>query len=227
MTKIIGHRGARGLAAENTIAGIDAALALGVDEIEIDVRVTKDGVPILMHDAALVLPGGENLRIADTDYKTLLATKPDLPTLDAIIRHINKQVPLMIEVKPHVATEPIIYNIKNLLEHGWKSQDFILGSKNQATLQSLHAGLPELPTTVIEAWSSLRAVLRARQLHTKRITMNQKFLWFGFIASMRRRGYNLYVYTLNNPGRAKRWAKYGLSGIITDRPDIFRPHPPR
>jgi len=221
MTKIIGHRGARGLAAENTIAAIDAALALGVDGIEIDVRVTKDNVPVLIHDPALVLPNGERLVVAETDLTTLVHAKPDLTTLASAIRHIDQKTPLMVEVKPHVAIEPVVAVLRSFLDKGWRTECFVLGSKRQADLRGLHAALPELATTVIEAWSGLRATWRARQLHTKRITMNHKFLWSGFLVSMRRRGYTLYVYTLNNPQRAKRWEQYGLGGVITDRPDLF------
>ena len=48
-----GHRGARGLAPENTLAAFERALALGVDTLESDVHLTADGVPVLHHDAAL------------------------------------------------------------------------------------------------------------------------------------------------------------------------------
>jgi glycerophosphoryl diester phosphodiesterase len=51
--RIIGHRGARGLLPENTIAGFERALALGVDMVEIDVQVTADGVPVVVHDTVL------------------------------------------------------------------------------------------------------------------------------------------------------------------------------
>ena len=48
-----GHRGARGLFPENTLAGFAAALAIGVDSFELDVALTADGVPVVSHDAAL------------------------------------------------------------------------------------------------------------------------------------------------------------------------------
>ena len=50
---LIAHRTAMGLCPENTIVGIEAAIGSGVDGVEIDVRVTRDGVPVLMHDASL------------------------------------------------------------------------------------------------------------------------------------------------------------------------------
>ncbi len=54
MVEIIGHRGARGLAPENTLAGLARALELGVDGVEIDATMTADGVLVLHHDRRLL-----------------------------------------------------------------------------------------------------------------------------------------------------------------------------
>ena len=58
MVITIAHRGASAIAPENTLASIHAAIALGVDYVETDVRLTQDGVPILLHDADLNRTGG-------------------------------------------------------------------------------------------------------------------------------------------------------------------------
>jgi glycerophosphoryl diester phosphodiesterase len=51
--QLLGHRGARGLFSENTVAGFAAAFALGVDAVELDVAMTADGVPVVSHEPAL------------------------------------------------------------------------------------------------------------------------------------------------------------------------------
>ena len=51
--------------------------------------------------------------------------------------------------------------------------------------------------------------------------MNQLWLWWGFIRAMRRGGWELYAYTVNDPAKAKRWVRWGLAGVITDCPDLF------
>ncbi|MGH2355212.1 MAG: glycerophosphodiester phosphodiesterase, partial [Chloroflexota bacterium] len=53
MIKVIGHRGAAGHAPENTVASFDRGLALGVDGVETDIRATRDGVLVLLHDATV------------------------------------------------------------------------------------------------------------------------------------------------------------------------------
>jgi len=191
---IIGHRGARGLAPENTLASLRKAIEYEVDWIEIDARVTDQSIPVLCHGS----------KIGD-----------DSTTLGECLSEINGKIPLLIEVKPRVDIQPIVQLLKGY------HYEFLLGSKSQKTLLQLHSAMPKVPKIVIEPWSGIRAAYRARQLNTKFIEMNQLFLWFGFIANMKKRGYKLYAYTLNHPEKAKKWAKHGLAGIVTDYPDRF------
>lgn len=205
--KIVGHRGARGLAPENTLAGLRKALEHHVDAIEFDVRVTQDGVPVLHHDP---LPKHPYAELKDRDK--------DLATLEEALTAINLAVPVYIEVKPREGTKPIIKVIKKC---GWDEGKLRLASKSQTTLLELHKALPNLRCVVIEPWSGVRATWRARQLGTQHIIMNQRWLWWGFIRSISR-NYNLGTYTLNDPSKAARWQKYGLRLVVTDYPDRFK-----
>ena len=77
--KIIGHRGARHVAPENTVAALKHALKAGVDEIEIDVRVTKDGHVILHHNPVMKMNGKNYATNAHT-LQELRTQKSDLTT---------------------------------------------------------------------------------------------------------------------------------------------------
>jgi glycerophosphoryl diester phosphodiesterase len=222
MMKLIGHRGARGLAPENTIASLQKALDSGVDEIEIDVRVTADAVPILNHDKLLVSHDGRKVKIANYTYDGLKNLKPDLTSLEEAITFIKRRVPLLVEIKPAEPVTPVTSVIKRYLDNGWKASDFLIGSKSQATLKQFCNVLPDITLVVIERWSAVRATRRARQLNTKRISMNQNVLWRGVIRSLAKRGYLLTPYTLNNVSRAQRWAKHGIHGTITDYPNKYK-----
>jgi glycerophosphoryl diester phosphodiesterase len=218
---VIGHRGAKGLAPENTIASLKKALEHSVDGIEFDVRVTKDGVPILAHNIFLTDQSGNRRRIKSATYKELLQHKKDLASLDEAFEAIGRQHRLYIEVKFGTPVRPIIRVIKYQLKSGWPAGQIMLGSKSQKVLRELHAKLPDIPKIVIEPWSGLRATWRARELKTDLLSMNQLFLWSGFIRMISQRGYKLYTYTLNNPAKAKRWHKSGLTAVVTDYPDRF------
>ncbi len=219
--KIIGHRGARGLAPENTIAGMRKGLEHHVDELEFDLRVTKDNVVILHHDPCLTDQNSKQYRIAQHTYEELRQHKPDLATFESVLTTLGPSVPLYIEVKPGEPVKPIIAIIRTYLEKGWKSDYFLLTSFSQKTLLKLHNELPEIQKIVNEQWSGVRATYRARQVGTKRISMNQRWLWSGFISAMARRGWQLSAYPLNNVVKAKRWARFGLYGVVTDYPDRF------
>jgi glycerophosphoryl diester phosphodiesterase len=219
--KIVGHRGARGLAPENTIASLRKGLEHHVDELEFDLRVTKDGVVILHHNRHLVDPDGKKHLIANCSYEELRAHKPDLATFNEVLETIGHPVPLYIEIKRKERTAPVIKVLKKHLGNGWRTDYFLLGSKSQRMLLEMHTALPDIEKIVIEPWSGVRAARRAKQIGAKKIAMNQLWLWWGFIRGFKNSDKQLYAYPLNNPVKAKRWARWGLAGVITDYPDRF------
>lgn len=219
--KIIGHRGAKGLIPEHTVASFQAALDAGVDEIECDVRITKDGVPILVHDDSLQAHDGTAYKVSAYTLAELIAQKPDIMTLTDTIKFVNKRVSLQIELKPKEDFRPLLVILKDYMTRGWSPDDFIITSSDYQALGSIHAAAPLLPLSVIQPWSGVLAVYHARKLGTKRISMNEHVMWPYFIRSMARRGWLLSGYTMDNPARAARWATYGLYAVISDYPDRF------
>ena len=197
MLKIVGHRGAKGLAPENTIEGLKKAIEIGVDMIEIDVRVTPSGTPVLFHNR-------------------LPSSSAGLTTLEEALKLVSGKTSLYIEVKSRENIDPIVNVLKKY------QGKYYIASKNQRTLMKLHQALPNIPTIVIEPWSGIRARRRANQAKTRIIAMSRLWLWSGFIRIMRSSGYELYAYPLNNPSKAKRWEKAGLAGVVTDYPNRFK-----
>lgn len=219
--KIIGHRGARGLATENTLQAFEKALEHNVDEIELDVRLTKDGQTVLIHDKYLKDQTGNKLKVATHTFDELQKHKPELANLELAIAIINRRAPILIEIKPGVPTEHIIRILKSFLAKGWTTKDFQIGSFSQKILRELHAAFPDMQMVINESWSGVHASYRARQLNTKRINMRTWWLWSGFLASMKRGGYQIAPYTMNDPIKVRKWQKY-LYGIVTDYPDRFQ-----
>jgi len=219
--KIIGHRGAKGLAPENTLKSVLKALNHNVDEIEVDVRATKDGIIVLHHDEAVVDASGNKLIIKNTKYMELMDHKKDLARLDQAIELVNKKTPLHIEIKPGEPASKVIKIIKTYLGKGWKDSDFLIASYDLSILLEVKSKLPDITRVVIERWSSIRATKRAKAVDTKRLSMNQLWLWSYFISSMSKSGWQISAYPLNSPSKAKKWLKYGLYGVVTDFPDQF------
>lgn len=208
---IIGHKGSAGLATGNTLEAVQVALELGVDIIEIDLHITKDGVIILHHDKKI-----NSQNISSSNFKSLFAKNNKLTTLEQIIKLVKNKSKLLLDIKPGQDPEPIISLIAK-----YKKVDFIVTSFDVKILQYIHNDSPDIELAVLDRWSGVRASYRARKFGTKTIIMNHRWLWSGFIKSMSRSGYNLFTYTLNNPDKAQRWASVGLAGVITDYPDRF------
>ena len=218
---IIGHRGAKGLAAENTVASIIKALEHNVDEVEIDVRVTKDKIPILNHESSLKLPNQKRLKISSTDYAELLAYKADLATLEAVLEEFKDKTILAIEIKEKKQLKPVLRLINGQLDAGWTLGRFSLSSFSYKTLNYFKQNIPGVRIRVNEQWSGVRAGIRARRLGTKTLVMHQRWLWSGYVMPLIKRGYKIYAYTVNDRQTAARLRKYKITGIFTDNPDLF------
>lgn len=221
MAKIIGHRGAKGIAQENTLASIQKAIEHGVGEIEFDVRVTRDGIPILNHDSVVHNLAGKKFRINRHTLAELRQFTSGIATFKEALQAVDRKVPLLIEVKPRVPVEPIVATVKELLESAWKPEELAFCSFSQQTLKQLQKALPGIRKVVNEDYSVFVAMYRARQLRTKHISMKHEYLWSLPLKLLRKRGYQLYTYTLNDAAKAVRWERHGLAGIITDHPERF------
>lgn len=107
---IIGHRGASAHAPENTFAAFDLALDQGADAVETDIRATKDGVLVLMHDPTVDRTTDGRGPIADltaSDVQSLDAGSwfapqfagQRVPTLDAFLQRYSRRLPVLLEIK--------------------------------------------------------------------------------------------------------------------------------
>ncbi len=218
--KIIGHRGAKGLAPENTLQSFEKALQHHVDALEFDLRVTNDGEVVVHHNPDLTDPAGNKLLLANHTLSELHRHKPDLLTFTELLAAIPYDTHLLIEIKPGEPTAPIVRLIIAELARSRPTSTMSIGSFDQTVLRAIHQTLPQIELVVIERWSGIRASLRARELGTKRLNMRSWWLWRGFLKAMHKRGYQISPYTMNNPRQVRKWQPY-LYGIITDYPDRF------
>lgn len=106
---IAAHRGYHVIAPENSVAAINAAVALGIEMVELDVRTTKDGILILMHDATLSRTTSGSGTVAETNYaqlEDLLLLTDDgetttytIPTLEQALKAAKGKIFVDLDVK--------------------------------------------------------------------------------------------------------------------------------
>ncbi len=191
---IVGHRGAGGLAPENSLEAIRKALKHKVDMIEIDARV-RAGVVVLSHDAA----------------RNNITYCP----LKQALKEISGRIPVNIEIKE----KRVIKYLPKILEN--YEGEVLFSSFSYNTLKELQKVLPEAKIAVLEKWSSLRILAFAELLGTKRLHIKETWIWKGLVSSLKRQGYSVYCYTVNTPQRAEELKEWGVDGIFTDFPNRF------
>ncbi len=100
-TEVIAHRGASAHAPENTLASFVLAMRLGADCLELDVRASADGVPVVIHDPTLERTTGVLRAVAETTAAELRALPPDCrpPTLEDVLDVFRRDMSYLVEIK--------------------------------------------------------------------------------------------------------------------------------
>lgn len=197
MSRIIGHRGAAGLALENTIESFKRAFEAGVDTVELDVHVTKDGRFVVSHDPDLRRVSGTWARISSTDYQELKQIKlhngesvPLLSTVLNLVRREGKQA--VVELKVNSELESFC----NLLDK-YGETVVAIASTNISALTGVRQLRPEAKLYVVARLNPLGSLEIARQLNAAGIDMNVWVLNPLTYWLIRRRKLELMVYTVN------------------------------
>lgn len=225
--KVIGHRGAAGLALENTLPSIELAKLVGVDGIEFDVRTTKDKKLVLVHDSDLrrVSQTGtptkiQNHTLAQISKITLRDNQSSVPTLDQALR-VAGQVHTFIEIKSEGCARLVADTIG---KHPKANVTVVSFKLNElAVLRKL---CPELELYGLERTKPVEIIQMATILKLNGIGLNFWILnpltyWLAKRANLK-----LYVYTVNSKiiGRLIGFL-YPKVAICTDHPEYFVKHP--
>lgn len=217
--KIIGHRGAAGLALENTLESIKAAIEAGVDAIEFDIRITKDGKLVLSHDRHLGRVSKKSASITESSLAILQQVKLNngkaILTLAEAIKN-TKEIPLIMEPKEGDWAKPLASFLK-------KQKDIShckVISFNHHELYAFHVLMPSVPVFALEHTKPFEVIRIARTLGFTGIDVNFWLLNPLTYYLARYHKLEIIVYTVNRPWIARflHFMYPGIS-ITTDVPD--------
>jgi glycerophosphoryl diester phosphodiesterase len=233
---VIGHRGAAGTAPENTIAAIKRAFALGADYIEIDVRLTKDKVPVVLHDAVFkgVLPTQAVREITYTEtqrydigswFDPAFASER-IPTLAEVIAACSNKAPLMVEIKreaagPKAIATAVFEVIKTMKSH-W--EHIVVGSFCQTILKFMKKQIDAstLPIELIGIVDEEHNIEHFLALGIKRLALSYHLITPELVKEMHRHKVTVWAYTVNSVETARELAHMGVNGIISDFPEKIK-----
>jgi glycerophosphoryl diester phosphodiesterase len=240
---VIAHRGASAYAPENSLAAFELAVAQGADAFELDVRVTRDGAPVVIHDATLDrttnLTGPvrartlAELRAADAGHGFTPDRGRTFP-----FRGRGVQVPTLAEVLWTFPAMPVLIEIKEAeVQEAVRRVLMDEDAVARCVVASEHAGAVELfrqaPFVRGAAGPEISALYRTAMLRRSSAAAGFALLsvplrWHGlpvptrgFVAAARRLGCPVHVWTVNDGATARRLWRRGVSGIVTNLPDVI------
>jgi len=234
----VAHRGAGKLSPENTLAAFRHGAAHGYRMFECDVKLSRDGVPFLMHDASLNRTtsgsgiGGEHdwLVLAQLDagswHSRGCAGEP-LPSLENIARYClaNKHL-LNIEIKPTPGTGRHTGEVvANHAARLWTGAAIppLLTSFDVEALEGAQQMQPALPRGLLLDVPATGWIETALQLGCVAIVCNHSLWDRSTVTQAHSAGFRCLSYTVNDEWAAQRLIDLGTDGIITDRVDLFPP----
>lgn len=214
---IIGHRGAKGLAPENTIAGIKAGIKAGADWIEFDVRATSDGHAVVIHDATTARVSSKKLIVANAPLTTLreaLVNGEKIPTIQEAFEAVGTAAKINVEIKSFSSRQTVIDAIKRV---GF--DNVVVSSFSKGILTKIHDTEPRVKLALLQAFNPF-AFRNTKGLFA--VGFHHLFAPRSAIALAKKNGLFTYAFTVDDPERAKALVSRGIDGIVTNFPDVLR-----
>lgn len=233
---IIAHRGASHYAPENTLAAFEKALEQKADGIELDVRLSKDGVPVINHDATINrTSNGKGFIHSQTleqlksyDFGSHFSRKfrhEKIATLEEVLELVrDTDITLHIELKNGpLIPDDLEANTLELIYKYHMENKVIYSSFDHHSLQRLHKLDPRAKISLLFHINLLNFFdyvdhtgLPVYGLHPNHFYVTEEM-----IAGAKERNMQLNVYTVNNKKMAKHYQQLGIDGLITNDPLIL------
>jgi glycerophosphoryl diester phosphodiesterase len=226
-TEVMAHRGASGMAPENTMAAIQAAVESGADWVEIDVQEAADGAIVVIHDSDLKKIAGNSMKVADSTLTELQQVDigswfgPEfadqrIPTLKQVLQHCEGKIGVNIELKYYGNEKRLEESVAGIVE-ATEMQDQVL-------LMSLsHEGVKKMrklrPDWEIGLLSSV-ALGNIIGLDVDFLALNAKSTSRSKIRNIQKRNKKVMVWTVNDAVGMSVMISRGVDAIITDEPAL-------
>ncbi|ARU61943.1 hypothetical protein CBW65_13565 [Tumebacillus avium] len=229
----LAHRGASGHAPENTLAAFRLARQMGADGFEFDVQVTKDGVPVVIHDEALVRTTGASGYVFDYTFEEIRRLDAGswygeqfrgekIPSLEEVFAEFGDLV-LNVELKNSYYAMPQLEEKTIGLIRKYKlEQQVIVSSFHHMSMQELHRLAPDLKTGLLYDCVLVDAVAYAKRLGASALHPFFGTVKPDLVAEAHAAGLMVNVWTVNDEMHMRLCAQAGVDAIITNYPDRLR-----
>ncbi len=233
----VAHRGASAYAPENTLAALRKAIARDADVVEFDVRSTRDGALVLLHDATLdrttdvrrVFPGRSPWRVADFTYADL--TRLDagswksqeyagerIPTLTEALEVLALgRMGALVELKAP-ATSPGMTAAVAAVVHASSARSTVQ-SFDHMTMRKLKRAAPDVSVGLLG--SPARSLLPGLAEWADQVNPHHRRVDRAYVDAVHASGMQCFAWTTDRASAMRRLARLGVDGVITNRPDLL------
>lgn len=215
---IIGHRGAAGLGPENTAVAFVRGVAAGADAVECDVRCSRDGELVIIHDETLERTTTGHGPVAALSLAELRALDAGggerLPTLAEVYEAVD--VPVQVEIKDPAA----VRGVAAFLSEGRRASRTQVIAFEHRLLAEIAAAVPGLRTGALCGARPVDPVALCRQTGAAALCPRHTWVDAALAEGCRAAGLALMPWTVNDAAEACRLADLAVTSITTDRPDM-------
>lgn len=210
----IGHRGAKGHVAENTLASFQKAIDLGVDMIELDVWLSLDEVPMVIHDETVDRTTSKKGLV--TDYSAKELQHLGIPTLKDVFELVNNRCEINVELKTFSVTQAVL----DLIAKSTFDQNKILiSSFDWNALQEVRFHDENIRIGVLTETDLDLALAFAKFIKAEAIHPYYHLLTAENVRKIKEKGFKVFPWTINEPEDITFVKSLEVDGIITDFPE--------
>lgn len=237
---IIAHRGASAHYPENTMIAFRKAVEMNAEMIELDVALSKDGVPVVFHDTRLNQhTNGRGYLTNHTldELKQLDAgswfgpqfSGQTIPTLREVIAFASDTIALNIEIKPEAVSDSIADGIEKkvveLVEEFDMQNHVLFSSFDYRALLHFKELAPQVPVALLYSRGQSNHLLPnqlVKKYNVDAFNCSYRQLSKKWIANLNQYRIPSFVYTINSKRRMQKLIEAGVNGIFTDKPNLLR-----
>lgn len=237
---IVAHRGASAVRPENTMAAFEKAVEMGAEMIELDVVMSRDGVPVVFHDARLNrhTNGAGPLRhhslqqLRELDAGSWFGPEfagLKIPTLEEVLAFARGTVALNIEIKSEAVGESrrggVEEQVLKLVRRHEMEEHVLLSSFDYRAVRRFKQMSPHIPAALLYnrglSGDKLPSEL-VSEFGVDALNLNYQQLSDRRLRNMKKYGIPFLVYTVDRRRRMKRVIREGAAGLFTNKPDLLK-----
>jgi glycerophosphoryl diester phosphodiesterase len=224
----IGHRGAAGHMPENTMPSFEKALLLGADALEFDVALTRDGVPVVIHDDTLdrttdasgVVEAVAFERLRTVDAGSWRGLRAHLPSLDEVLGSYSHRTLLNLEIKLSTRRAELVDACAQAVVDHRATDKVIFSSFDHDALRLLRYVLPQARIGVLSDSTNLEASFAcARDVGAENIHPPVLLVSGTLATRAHEAGLKVWTWTANSAATIAQMIACGVDGIFSDFPE--------